>query len=1001
MPNPIKNLFHLIAKTCLFATFFLSILIPAQAAWFDRLPATASNPDGSLIHCFATGDEFYNWLHDAEGFTIIAGDDGFHYYGVQDGDFVVPSQFRVGSVNPAAQGLTPWAQLSRAEYQKRRDAFWEGADRSVRAPHTGTLNSLTVYIRFSDQTEFTAPRSFYDNRFNNPDGISMKNYFYEVSYEQINIETTHYPICDLSTNLSYQDQYPRSYYLPYHAVNNPNGYQGDTQRRLREHTLLLNAIAYIHDEVPTDLEIDADGDGYVDNVCFIIRGNSGNWADLLWAHRWVLYSFNVYIHGKRVYDYTFQPENQNDTYTLCHEMFHVLGAPDLYHYNSTGFTPVGAWDLMHSGFVHMGAFMKYKYANQNWISEIPEITQGGSYTLNPITSPENNAFKIASPNHSSQYFVVEYRKREGLYETNLPGDGLLVYRINPAAGNGNAQGPPDEVYLYRPNGTTTSNGQVNQANYSLNVNRTAINDETNPSSFLQNGSPGGLNIFNISAVGETISFDILIGNEVQANFSADATTILEGSSVQFTDQSTNLPTEWDWTFPGGLPETSTAQHPLVTYPEKGIFPVGLIAGNSQGGTGHMFRDNFIIVGTPMINLDETPIQLNLETNSSETHLLSIQNNGDTWLRYHLDYEYADGGASSGEAGQLLGQYGNLPNNVTSMVWAEGQLFLSTYNGQLHNYDTLSQQITQTYAIHNQPMGMAYDGQLLWIGNTSGLLRAYELDGTETGETIELFTSEVYAITWDGTYFLGNRIMQSSPLLFRFNHMGEIIETFYMQTGSANVTQLCWVDAHKSGQLWANSGGKVIRFGLMGNSYTPIDDFVVNAPMSYGLSHDGTDLWWMHPSGILNRYEDGLLEWLTISWTENLLEAGNTKEIPLFFNAKSMQQGSYEATVSITSNDYIHNLIEIPVYLNVTLPTSLPTISTTEKLEIYSNDGRIIVKNPNSTTVVIEVFELTGKLVKSIKSAGNPIIIDGLRSQSLYIVRLTTNSEVTARKVLLF
>ena len=68
--------------------------------------------------------------------------------------------------------------------------------------------------------------------------------------------------------------------------------------------------------------------------------------------------------------------------------------------------------------------------------------------------------KLHHPIQKQNYFVVEYRKKEGLYEVNTPGNrsGLLVYRINTEAGNGNASGPPDEIYLYRPGGTLTSNG---------------------------------------------------------------------------------------------------------------------------------------------------------------------------------------------------------------------------------------------------------------------------------------------------------------------------------------------------------------------------------------------------------------------------------------------------------------------------------------------------------------------------------------------------------------
>ena len=70
-----------------------------------------------------------------------------------------------------------------------------------------SLNSIVVC-----ENEFNSPRSYHDAFFNDSDGPSMYHYFKEVSYELLNVNTHHYPQCDLSTNLSYQDQYDRNYY---------------------------------------------------------------------------------------------------------------------------------------------------------------------------------------------------------------------------------------------------------------------------------------------------------------------------------------------------------------------------------------------------------------------------------------------------------------------------------------------------------------------------------------------------------------------------------------------------------------------------------------------------------------------------------------------------------------------------------------------------------------------------------------------------------------------
>ncbi len=164
---------------------------------------------------------------------------------------------------------------------------------------------------------------------------------------------------------------------------------------------------------------------------------------------------------------------------LCHEFFHVLGAPDLYHYNDTGAPDaVGGWDIMESTSnppQYMGAFLKWKYGD--WIPEITEISSTGTYTLNPLQEQNNVAYKIASPNSDTEYFVLEYRVKQGVYDSNTPGsrDGLLVYRINSEAGNGNAQGPPDEIYLYRPGGTLSSQGSFVLAPYNTEYLHTELN----------------------------------------------------------------------------------------------------------------------------------------------------------------------------------------------------------------------------------------------------------------------------------------------------------------------------------------------------------------------------------------------------------------------------------------------------------------------------------------------------------------------------------------------
>ncbi|MEN9998189.1 MAG: hypothetical protein RI922_1179 [Bacteroidota bacterium] len=63
----------------------------------------------------------------------------------------------------------------------------------------------------------------------------------------------------------------------------------------------------------------------------------------------------------------------------------------------------------------------------------------------------------------------------------------------------------------------------------------------------------------------------------KAQFSADITTVCPGGQIQFTDESYNAVSGWNWTFEGGSPATSTQQNPLITYNTPGIYQVTLSA----------------------------------------------------------------------------------------------------------------------------------------------------------------------------------------------------------------------------------------------------------------------------------------------------------------------------------------------------------------------------------------------------------------------------------------
>jgi len=94
--------------------------------------------------------------------------------------------------------------------------------------------------------------------------------------------------------------------------------------------------------------------------------------------------------------------------------------------------------------------------------------------------------------------------------------------------------------------------------------------------------------------GEVEDYTLVIGTPIPqapiADFTASQTNVSVGNSIQFSDQSLNNPTSWNWTFNGGTPASSSTQNPSITYDAEGIFSVSLTATNNEGSDTKTITD---------------------------------------------------------------------------------------------------------------------------------------------------------------------------------------------------------------------------------------------------------------------------------------------------------------------------------------------------------------------------------------------------------------------------
>jgi hypothetical protein len=135
-----------------------------NAAYLTNVPQTITQPNGTTIQCFATGDEFYNWLHDADNYTIIRNPQtGFYVYANKVGDELVPTNLIYGTDKPETLGLQKGIIISNEKYLELRRPFDEQQKasflaREERLKKSGdqfqvqqrTLNNIVIFVGFAD-----------------------------------------------------------------------------------------------------------------------------------------------------------------------------------------------------------------------------------------------------------------------------------------------------------------------------------------------------------------------------------------------------------------------------------------------------------------------------------------------------------------------------------------------------------------------------------------------------------------------------------------------------------------------------------------------------------------------------------------------------------------------------------------------------------------------------------------------------------------------------------
>jgi immune inhibitor A len=305
-------------------------------------------------------------------------------------------------------------------------------------PITGDLHVLVLLVDFPDLPGRLPKEHYMDLLFSQgvyPTG-SMTDYYYEVSSGQVNITGEVYGWLRMPQNYTYYT----------------NGHSGLTDRLQREfyprdaRRLAEDAVdAALASDVQVDPTLDVLGNGTI-TALFIVHAGRGAEklspllrGDHIWSHKWNMKQAKKVASDLWASTYLMVP--QEALLGVCaHELGHLAFQwQDFYdpNYDDDGdhWDGTGMWDLMASGSyagqelrpVHPAGLHKQQHG---WVPEEVLDRSRADIVLKPITDPEGKVLKVRSKRYQrDQYLLLEYRAKH-LFDTALPGEGLLVWRVD-------------------------------------------------------------------------------------------------------------------------------------------------------------------------------------------------------------------------------------------------------------------------------------------------------------------------------------------------------------------------------------------------------------------------------------------------------------------------------------------------------------------------------------------------------------------------------------------
>ncbi len=686
---------------CLMAMFRASA-VPAYP-----YPVTVTQPDGSTLVIQGHGDEFYHFTTTADGYTIVKNAAGYYVYAQLQNNRLTPTD-RIAR-NQAERTANDMSFLEATGKMLIEKANNDGARKSRRKVATKESDSyyknfrgLVILVNFSDRKfSRSDAHSVYDHMFND---VNYKGYKNE------NGTSNRYGSMFIGGVRDYFSQNSMGKFAPQFDVVGPvevDMKSTEMNGTKNAWVVFAQAIANLSSTVDFS-KYDADGDGYVDMMYFIVAGYGANYSGnndaYLWPHKWSLEYVDVPAYnGKRMGKYAcsvelYGWESNNQTIldgigTVCHEFSHVLGLPDEYDtdYEAGGQShDPGQWSVMAGGsYSQLGRLPVGYSAFQRYASGFltPKvITNTGKFELNPMQE-NNEAYMLKTP-VDKEFFLLENRQQTG-WDAMLPGHGMLVFRVDSTnlevweSNKVNAT-PSHNYYELLRAGNSTSGAQASDP-FPGTSNIMTLNNSTTPSLCTWNGTYNTFGLTEITETNGVIHFkvnkegyvEMLVEDfETMGSTSATGSTNVRGRfcSWNFTKCGVAAPGKdaCDGTYSVAMkkPSAITTAEPITINP----FMISVYFFNPTSTTAK-FKVQYSIDKTEWEDLGEVNVQTSAEgkasfkmpTLSEPAYFRVSQVGGSTTAKVYVDNISFSYYKEAGEEGDINGDGTVDVSDVTALI----------------------------------------------------------------------------------------------------------------------------------------------------------------------------------------------------------------------------------------------------------------------------------------------------------------------------------------------